>query len=221
MARPRYDENTLTARQRILDAAETMFRTMPLGQISMRELTEQASCNRSTFYYHFSDIYEVFDELTEEVIPSEIASIITKLFSSVPSEAGNDQIAQKYTIEKLEAFFLQNEDRLDRIGWLLNSPSGNLARERFIEIAQGAWEDLLATRSATLDDQRVQLLFRFAINGILGILAYRASCEPPIPIGEVIDVIYPEFPQTVMTLLNELAPPRNEESDPYVQDKNR
>ncbi len=63
-----------------------------------------------------------------------------------------------------------------------------------------------------MDDRKVQLIFRFAINGILGILAYRASCEPPIPISEVLDVIYPEFPQTVITLLNELAPPKG----PYL-----
>ena len=53
---------------------------------------------------------------------------------------------------------------MNRIGWLLNSPSGNLS--------------------------------------------YRVSCEPPIPISEIFDVIYPEFPQTVITLLNELAPLR-------------
>ena len=47
----------------------------PLEKISIKELCEKAMINKSTFYAHYKDIYDLSERLENEVVNSVIASI--------------------------------------------------------------------------------------------------------------------------------------------------
>lgn len=48
--------------RRALDSAlRTLLERKPLAQIRVRELTELCGLRRQSFYYHFKDVYELFD----------------------------------------------------------------------------------------------------------------------------------------------------------------
>ena len=47
----------------------------PLEKISVKELCEMAMINKSTFYSHYGDIYELSDSLENEVVLSVIRSM--------------------------------------------------------------------------------------------------------------------------------------------------
>ena len=47
----------------------------PLEKISVKELCETAMINKSTFYSHYGDIYELSDSLENEVVMSVIDSM--------------------------------------------------------------------------------------------------------------------------------------------------
>ena len=47
----------------------------PLEKITVKELCEMAMINKSTFYSHYADIYELSDSLENEVVLSVIRSI--------------------------------------------------------------------------------------------------------------------------------------------------
>ena len=48
-------------------ALRSLLERKPLDQIRVRELTEQCTIRRQSFYYHFADIYQLFDwSLTQE-----------------------------------------------------------------------------------------------------------------------------------------------------------
>lgn len=55
----------------------------PLEKITIKELCEKALINKSTFYSHYRDIYDLSDALETEVVSSVIASIRSpeKLFT--------------------------------------------------------------------------------------------------------------------------------------------
>lgn len=48
-------------RRDLEDALRTLLERKPLAQIRVRELTEQCGLRRQSFYYHFKDVYELFD----------------------------------------------------------------------------------------------------------------------------------------------------------------
>lgn len=47
----------------------------PLEKIKIKELCEQAKINKSTFYSHYKDIYDLSDQLETEVVTSVIKSM--------------------------------------------------------------------------------------------------------------------------------------------------
>ena len=48
-------------RRALDDALRTLLERKPLAQIRVRELTELCGLRRQSFYYHFQDVYELFD----------------------------------------------------------------------------------------------------------------------------------------------------------------
>lgn len=55
---PEYENRT----RRALDAAlRKMLKHRPLAQLRVRELTECCGLRRQSFYYHFKDVYDLFD----------------------------------------------------------------------------------------------------------------------------------------------------------------
>lgn len=55
-------------KQILRDCIIEMLDEKPLSAISVRELCNYADINRSTFYAHYKDIYDLFDSLVQETI---------------------------------------------------------------------------------------------------------------------------------------------------------
>lgn len=62
------DPRTIRTRQLIVDSFNQLIRTTDFQQISVKLITETAQINRATFYAHFTDKYELLDEVLNEVI---------------------------------------------------------------------------------------------------------------------------------------------------------
>ena len=59
----------------IINAFLSLRAKRPLEKITVRELCEMAMINKSTFYSHYADIYELSDSLENEVVLSVIQSM--------------------------------------------------------------------------------------------------------------------------------------------------
>lgn len=55
---PEYENRT---RRELSGALRELLREEPLDQIRVRKLTERCGLRRQSFYYHFQDIYDLFD----------------------------------------------------------------------------------------------------------------------------------------------------------------
>nr|WP_325183185.1 TetR family transcriptional regulator [uncultured Oscillibacter sp.] len=55
---PEYEKRT---RRDLSAALRALLREEPLDQLRVRELTERCGLRRQSFYYHFNDIYDLFD----------------------------------------------------------------------------------------------------------------------------------------------------------------
>ena len=56
-------------KEKIINCFWVLYRKKGLDKITVSELTELAKINRSTFYAHFKDIYDVLDEIEESYLP--------------------------------------------------------------------------------------------------------------------------------------------------------
>lgn len=55
-------------RKRLKDAFWSLYTELPIEKISIREITRIAGYNRGTFYEYFDDVYDLLDQIEEEII---------------------------------------------------------------------------------------------------------------------------------------------------------
>ena len=60
------DRRMRRTRTQLLQALISLLETKPLNSITVTELTRIADVNRATFYAHYKDVHELFDELKTE-----------------------------------------------------------------------------------------------------------------------------------------------------------
>lgn len=65
-AMDRLDRRTRRTREALYAALATLLRDRPLSSVTVTELTRMADVNRSTFYAHFQDVYDMFDAMRAE-----------------------------------------------------------------------------------------------------------------------------------------------------------
>lgn len=59
------DSRIIKTRKKLHYALMHIMCTKNLNEITVKELSEQASINRTTFYLHFKDVYDVYDSMLE------------------------------------------------------------------------------------------------------------------------------------------------------------
>ena len=75
-----------------------------ITQISVKELTELADVNRGTFYFHYTDIYDMLRQ-TEEEFFVEFEAI----FNEVPCKEYSSKLTRNY-MEAIFTFVYDNRD---------------------------------------------------------------------------------------------------------------
>lgn len=79
------DRRSRRTRSMLQNALLQLLESKPLNKITVTELTALADVNRATFYAHYTDIYEMFDELKLELIGS-IKAIIARHGDEIASD---------------------------------------------------------------------------------------------------------------------------------------
>lgn len=71
---PQLTEQT---KQNLKDAFWKLYTEKPIEKISVREITELAGYNRSTFYLYYKDVYDIFSRIEDELL-EKIRSVLNE-----------------------------------------------------------------------------------------------------------------------------------------------
>ena len=123
------------------------------NRITVREICETADINRSTFYMHYKDIYELLDEIEEQVY-QEIDAIFSKESPSI------------HNMEQLLDYVQMHKTLLE---CLLQQGSG-LAISRFSTILHAHYGKYLRRYAGNGFSAENEYLYEFLYTGILGVL---------------------------------------------------
>ncbi len=84
------DKRVERSKQKIRDGLIVLLRTTPLSEVTVSALCKQAGVNRSTFYVHYNNVMDCFEEITDEILDR-----MTHIFS-VMSEKTVDNYVNVY-----------------------------------------------------------------------------------------------------------------------------
>lgn len=127
----------------------------PLERITVKELSEQAEISKATFYLHYKDIYDLSEQLQNEVVQKVLDSLThPELFLSNQKQ---------FTQELFHAFY--SYQSLTEILF-----SGNQAAALPLRIEQGLREHIFQVVPEAREDARFNILLSYHIQG--GYYAY-------------------------------------------------
>lgn len=94
----------------------------PLNRITVKEMTEIADVNRATFYRHYQDIYDMFNQIQDELLVDFKKTVMMQSLSSFAD---------------LETFYFRNFNFVAEnadLGQLLYGPNSDQLLEKFKEV---------------------------------------------------------------------------------------
>lgn len=62
-------ETTMKTKQTIKDAFWELYKEKKIEKITVKDITTKAGYNRTTFYAYFIDVYDVLDQIEEDLMP--------------------------------------------------------------------------------------------------------------------------------------------------------
>ena len=148
-------------KKKLLTGLLDIMREKPISSITVRELTELVDVNRGTFYFHYTDIYDMIRKVEEDFL-LEFSEIIDHLIS-------NDPVAGKppEVLVKIFSFCAENRDFCE----VLLGPNGDAAFvDRIKNIVDEKCSDTWRSIGAHMSQEEYQYFNAFIINGFIGIL---------------------------------------------------
>ncbi len=105
---PRKETIQIT-RRKIMDSFWELFNSNELKNITVGKITKQAHLNRGTFYQHFNDIYDLLEQMEQQLIDLLKENVISLLKEGVPENLEEfskvcSKVFQKYN-KKLYLLF--------------------------------------------------------------------------------------------------------------------
>ena len=158
MGRPRKNAGTPDARQRIIDAFWKLLEGHRLKEITVGMIVREASCNRGTFYYHFSDLDElVFDAVEDELLgDSGVSKVVFDMVSGL-----NDNVMASVLSGR----------RMERFSLLIRQGGRDVVERSVKTVIVDMWSAVLCPDGEELN-QTTTLLIEYASSGILGVISH-------------------------------------------------
>lgn len=158
MAEKVQSRRTLRTKKAIRDAFAELMYEKELSKITVQELVDKADVGRATFYKHYYDIYDVYEQV-ESTVLVELGEIIT--------EQG---IKTGFEVYSAVFEYIKDNPKLFK---MIFSPHNNVPlHQKLLKMVEGLnrmiWSE---TFGVDMDDSMVECAIQYHSNGCLAIVA--------------------------------------------------
>lgn len=168
------DRRTAYTRKVIKESLSELLENRSLDQITVKALCEKADINRATFYRNFLDIYDLFDQLEQELSQPLLADTNLKenRYQLLELMETHQSFYREYFSHRLESPYIK-------------------------ELMDSMYEQILRD-TKTPDTELLQMTYRFNYYGVLGLMkewVTQGCPEPATVFGQklytIVDRLYP------------------------------
>lgn len=159
-----------------------LYAQRPIEKISVREITERAGYNRATFYLYYHDVYELLDEIEDQLLDG-LSSLV------------NDRLmrGERLDFSQHMGTILQMAQRCRGYFEVLVGERGDPTFvRRFKEVLAPLLERFVLPADG-LAPQEARVLLEFYLSGIVAAVSTWLSEDEPMSIDQLIDLIVGEI----------------------------
>lgn len=153
------NRRTQYTRMALQDSLIELMREKPIAKITIKELCENADINRTTFYAHFTDQYDLLRKIEDETL-----SWLKVAAATLMDKTEEDEMIR--LLEGILQYLAENSKHLQ----VLMSEQGDIdfQKQLFTVIYQLCGINPSAGRGGDVDTR--ELCFIFAVNGSVGLI---------------------------------------------------
>lgn len=153
------DQRIIFTQKLLKEALIILLNKKAIDSISVKELCDKAAINRSTFYSHYNCIYDLLEEIENDMF-EELVSTFNNFKLLDPSD--------KDIYKVLFAFFAKNS-AMFKI--LLGSNSDIKFLHKMLELGEKLYNDYFEKTGLNIDKEKLEIFYQFASSGFIGILS--------------------------------------------------
>lgn len=166
---------TQQTKQNFMDAFWELYCTKTIDKITVKEITQKAGYNRSTFYEYYRDAYDVLDKLEDALIPH---------LDELPPITGLSIDFGLPTDLFLDLF----EHNRQYYAVLLSENGDPAFASRLKRVIKPILQSVFSTTPET-EDALLDYTLEYTLSAMIGILAYWISKPVPLPKNELYDLV--------------------------------
>lgn len=168
------NRRTTMTKRLLKESLFELLKEKPISRISVKELCEVADLNRSTFYLHYSDQYELLAEVENEVV-EKTAEYLKNVSNGI------------YTPNYISAFLGYIKDNASVFSILLTQPEHLKFQDTLIKEVLG---DLKEGLPLSYKGLAKDYAFNFMVHGSLQIIRDWINSSFELPTEEIAGLIY-------------------------------
>jgi len=144
-------EKTALTKAALTTAFWELYKDKPITKISIKDITDRAGYYRSTFYFYFSDVYAILEQIEDDILKN------WELMISEVLEQGK----QELLLGMVTAFYERNGEYMS----VLLSPNGDPTFQQ--KIKDTMRPKMFSQFMSSDKDVKMLMIFEFMISGVL------------------------------------------------------
>ncbi len=130
-----------------------------ISRITIKEICEEADINRSTFYAHYTDQYDLMKKIQDELVENVEVYLAPYIYDETP----------KVSTEMLERIFEYIKENGEICKLLLSERGDIHFQKRMLNLVYGKYMDDLTTNLG-LDKEDANYVYAYSITGSIGVI---------------------------------------------------
>ncbi len=153
------DHRIRVTRAIIKDAFVSLLKKRPIKDISVKELCAEANINRSTFYFHYTDVYDLLEQIEQEMFDDLRKMLDTSSY---------DLVYLANSIYK--ELFMFIEKHLDMCEVLIVKNSDPTFRQKVYEIGYEKYMQICSFTNPKADKTKLDYFYVSLLAGYIAII---------------------------------------------------
>jgi predicted transcriptional regulator len=173
------DRKTRYTRKALSDSLIELMKDKPFTKITIKELCEKADINRTTFYAHYRDQYDLLLQIEEETL-----AYFEGMLDKYDSRRSKREILEM--IEEMLGFISNNSNYLH----ILLSENGDIDFQK--KVFRRFMQKGLVTKyfsEKSIKKDMYEYWYAFVVNGAIGLIQHWLKNNMSIPIHELAKII--------------------------------
>lgn len=170
---PQVTEQT---RANLTHAFWQLYLEKPIEKITVREITDRAGYNRATFYLYYHDVYDLFEQLENEILEQIRLLVQERLLSEEQLDFSHHM-----------GFIVELAQRFN--GYMPRLIAGDPSFEERLKDIIAPLLDRFIIRDAGLSACEQDVLRAYYLSGVLGAINAWMGAQDSMPISRLIELI--------------------------------